>query len=625
MFCAKCGNEIIPGTKFCSKCGAPLPDKGTSTGTTASTASGTPGGMSANPRPGVQPAGSGMPGGQKYMNNGMGEPPKKKKPVGLIIAIVAAALVLVAVIVGGIFLLKTNGEDVSDSDEWTSQQESDKKSRDFDDEDDAERDDGENLTDNRADNESVSTESDAPAVEEPIEPKAVDISIRQVDNSKFPEVTFYANVMDLVNHEIVDGLTASDFDIREYDVNGNLITTKIKDVHKVDTANERISMNLVLDASGSMDDSDKMPQAKNAAQALVAHMNLSGGDQIELISFDDYVYLKQSFTSDSSKLTEAIDAISTGGSTALYDGLYSGIYQTNMEDGVKCVVGFTDGEENASSYSYDDVVNLSRETGIPVYIIGVGGDVNASILQSLATECSGCYYTADASNLETVLQEIYFQIYQSQKDYYVFSYESSDKSRMHEFRTIELMASDHSHISGSFKKEYVPESDVNGNFADDYANQDYILDFSGSREVTSSDLNGLSLAELRIARNEIFARHGRQFNDPMLNQWFYSKQWYLDIPQKYSPDDFDKNNRNPLSSQESKNADFIRAYEDEYKRNNDIYPEASAVQLSGYDLALDKATLKMALKQVKGYAQTDIRDENIRLIKEAIDQEEIKY
>ena len=152
-----------------------------------------------------------------------------------------------------------------------------------------------------------------------------------------------------------------------------------------------------------------------------------------------------------------------------------------------------------------------------------------------------------------------------------------------------------------------------------------MLDFSSSREVTDADLSGMGLAELRIARNEIFARHGRQFNDAFLNKWFYSKSWYLSIPEKYSPDYFTSHNPNPLSKLEIQNIEFIKSYEDDIIAYSDIFPDASSVLLSEYDLNLSKANLNIALGQVQNYSSSAIRDENLRLIQEAIDREDINY
>lgn len=55
---------------------------------------------------------------------------------------------------------------------------------------------------------------------------------------------------------------------------------------------------------------------------------------------------------------------------------------------------------------------------------------------------------------------------------------------------------------------------------------DYVLPDSSSRALTAADLAGLSKDELRLARNEIYARHGRIFTSEDLAAYFASKSWY---------------------------------------------------------------------------------------------------
>ena len=50
----------------------------------------------------------------------------------------------------------------------------------------------------------------------------------------------------------------------------------------------------------------------------------------------------------------------------------------------------------------------------------------------------------------------------------------------------------------------------------------YIFYDSDTRYLTDEDLRGLSSWELKIARNEIYARRGRLFNDSSLNQFHNS-------------------------------------------------------------------------------------------------------
>lgn len=57
-------------------------------------------------------------------------------------------------------------------------------------------------------------------------------------------------------------------------------------------------------------------------------------------------------------------------------------------------------------------------------------------------------------------------------------------------------------------------------------NGDYILADSSSRLLTANDLTGFTKEQLRYARNEVYARHGRIFTDAALQEYFNTKAWY---------------------------------------------------------------------------------------------------
>jgi len=57
-------------------------------------------------------------------------------------------------------------------------------------------------------------------------------------------------------------------------------------------------------------------------------------------------------------------------------------------------------------------------------------------------------------------------------------------------------------------------------------NGQYILPESSARAITDAELSALTSEQLRLAINEIYARHGRRFNDSELQTWFDSKDWY---------------------------------------------------------------------------------------------------
>lgn len=90
-------------------------------------------------------------------------------------------------------------------------------------------------------------------------------------------------------------------------------------------------------------------------------------------------------------------------------------------------------------------------------------------------------------------------------------------------------------------------------------NDQFICPDSSTRYLTDADLNYLTSQELRIARNEIYARHGRRFSSSDLQAYFDAQSWYNGT---ISPEHFDDDS---LSDIESKNISLIQEYETNYK------------------------------------------------------------
>ena len=84
---------------------------------------------------------------------------------------------------------------------------------------------------------------------------------------------------------------------------------------------------------------------------------------------------------------------------------------------------------------------------------------------------------------------------------------------------------------------------------------EYLLPQSDSVYMTDSDIEGFSLQKLNYARNEIYARHGRKFNSPELQNYFNSQSWYKGT---IEPDNFSDS---LLSAVEQQNAAFLRNLE----------------------------------------------------------------
>ena len=78
---------------------------------------------------------------------------------------------------------------------------------------------------------------------------------------------------------------------------------------------------------------------------------------------------------------------------------------------------------------------------------------------------------------------------------------------------------------------------------------------SDTRYISESELKNLTKEEVRIARNEIYARHGRKFDDKTLSNYFKQFDWYKP---KIDPEDFKES---MLNTYEVANRDLIIQYE----------------------------------------------------------------
>ncbi len=106
--------------------------------------------------------------------------------------------------------------------------------------------------------------------------------------------------------------------------------------------------------------------------------------------------------------------------------------------------------------------------------------------------------------------------------------------------------------------EEIPEEQ---NMEENSSNGDFIIPDSATRFLTNADLNILTTEEIRIARNEIFARHGRIFKSKDMNDYFGKKDWYKpSVP----AEQFDNSYLNKI---ELENLKLITNYEKAHNMN----------------------------------------------------------
>lgn len=246
------------------------------------------------------------------------------------------------------------------------------------------------------------------------------VTVSQYDISDFPNIKVYLDVTDAEGN-FVDNLPASAFYVNEgRSIEGDFNRVAVTTAAKLNE-NAGISISLAADISGSM--YYNMEQAKQAMRNFVNTVQFDKGDEIELTEFNESSYICQSFTSQSASILNSIDTMQAGGSTRLYDTLLSEIERIQSRSNAKCVIGFTDGFDNVSISSPQDVVNAAITRGVPVFLIGIGSDCDKDTLQYIAESTGGTYQNIDDV---VALENVYNSIYKQEKEVYLVEYTVSD-------------------------------------------------------------------------------------------------------------------------------------------------------------------------------------------------------
>jgi len=177
---------------------------------------------------------------------------------------------------------------------------------------------------------------------------------------------------------------------------------------------------LMVDRSGSMSGS-KIVQARDAATFIVD--NLNEGDHFNIVDFATEVSsfrLEHVAWNEDSRI-EARNYVATFGATGSTNisGAFSLAvpqFATATDTTANIIIFFTDGRpttgitdpETLTDHVRDLVV--STETGISVFVLGIGSDVNTSLLSRIALDNDGFAQFLRDDEVEDVITAFYLQI-----------------------------------------------------------------------------------------------------------------------------------------------------------------------------------------------------------------------
>ena len=143
-----------------------------------------------------------------------------------------------------------------------------------------------------------------------------------------------------------------------------------------------VAIGLIVDNSGSM----RRKHAAILAAAKAFARNSNPKDELFVVSFNEQPKLglarTRLFSSNSRELERALPPTAGGGRTALYDALELGLSHVHeLKQDKKALILISDGGDNASSHTLEQVMSDATNSDVVIYTIGLFGNMKTRPVQ----------------------------------------------------------------------------------------------------------------------------------------------------------------------------------------------------------------------------------------------------
>ena len=186
----------------------------------------------------------------------------------------------------------------------------------------------------------------------------------------------------------------------------------------------------------------KRKQVEAAALNLVKASNPQ--DQVFIVNFNDEAYLDAPFTNSMKKLEEGLARIDSRGGTAMRDAISMSIDYMKEEGKLdkKVILVVTDGDDNASSITLEELVRKAQQSEVLIYTIGLlneedrGAARRAKRALNAISEASGglAYYPKEL----TEVNQIGLQVAHEIRNQYTIAYTPANHSLDGSYRQIRV-------------------------------------------------------------------------------------------------------------------------------------------------------------------------------------------
>lgn len=202
-----------------------------------------------------------------------------------------------------------------------------------------------------------------------------------------------------------------------------------------------ISVGIVFDLTGSMTEG----KARRAREAIARFMETSHqDDEYYLITLrDGESFLSLDRTRDHRALLDKLTQVDGRGKTALYDACYLGLNKVMLGTRPRrALLVISDGQDNNSRYSLDDVEGVVKESDVIIYTIGVGEKGNddrtlygEQILRDMASISGGKFFQPGSAK---EMYEVFERIALELRRQYAIGYKPSNFTADGKWRHIKV-------------------------------------------------------------------------------------------------------------------------------------------------------------------------------------------
>jgi len=198
------------------------------------------------------------------------------------------------------------------------------------------------------------------------------------------------------NKRFVEGLGEHDFAVFEDGVR--------QDVSFFAASNVPLDLAILLDTSASM--TDKMATMQKAAIGFLA--TLRPGDRAMVVDIKDATRVIHSLNASTDDVTAAVKATRASGGTGLFNGLYMTFHELARARGSvggdlrrQAIVVLSDGQDTSSLVSFDDVMDVAKQSGIATYTI----TLRSPSLSAAEQAHGGRYFSPSEFSMRSLAQE----------------------------------------------------------------------------------------------------------------------------------------------------------------------------------------------------------------------------